>query len=152
MRAYRNSTSYKFAIAFSMNLFAITSSRGHDLTLEPHECRSYGQQSRELEGIVSASPYKWPGKERARHYVSFSLHFGRFICIHPGGDELETGFEGIRNVEIGVRNAREYREIKELVGARVRCVGDLQPAISGYHANSGILWNFVCRNVQSSLR
>jgi hypothetical protein len=133
-----------FAVIYIFYFSSVLSCHGASNALDRRDCRAYGEQGVELEGVVSASPFNWPKKQRLDHYASFTLHLREPICVDAGKDELELGFEEIKNVEIGIIDAREYREIRGRVGARVRCAGNLQPAISGYHANSIILWNSEC--------
>lgn len=112
-------------------------------------CRVYGDKNVYFEGIISASPFVWPTKKRGEHYSSFTLHVDEQFCVLPGGDELEPRFEAVDNVELGVIDAEGYRKIKRMIGARVRCLGNLQPALSGYHANSLILWDSMCARSSS---
>lgn len=120
---------------------------GEALSSGESGCRVYGTQIADLEGVISGSPYIWPTHESVAHYAAFSLHFKEPICVDAGVGGFEASHAGVMNIEIGVIDTRDYVSTRTLAGARVRCTGNLQPAISGYHVNSLILWGAACTAV-----
>jgi len=133
-----------FLIFFSP-LFNFNICQGAEKKSDIKQCLIYGDRNVELYGVISASPFRWPEKERIDHYSSFTLHLKEPFCTLRGNDNLEVSYNDIENVELGIIDAVDYRAAKGMVGSHVQCAGYLQPAISGYHVNSIILWKFTCK-------
>ncbi|WP_306524462.1 hypothetical protein [Dokdonella sp.] len=119
---------------------------GHEEDGGVRNCLMYGEQKSGLVGVISASPFKWPTREKSDHYASFTLHLDEPLCVLKGKDNLEADYDKVENIELGIIDAKDYRETNGIVGSHVRCSGNLQPAISGYHVNSIILWRSACIN------